>query len=604
MYTIEVLSVLQILIGAVLMLASIYVGMQIRKNIPPYLSKKWLLIIYFMCFFFVGYIFSVIVILSNIAFPLELVTGSVFLGGAFFVYIIIKLSRTSIQKIVEEESRFRKLSQEFNALLDAIPDNLTLQSHDLKVLWANRCAAGGSGREVSDLAGQYCYKLLHNRTAPCDSCPVLRSFRTGNMENEIVNSPDNRLWDMRTIPIKDEKGKVVNVIELGRDITEHRRLEAQLRQAQKMEAVGQLAGGIAHDFNNILTVITGCGEFLRERISKDDPLSVYVDPIITSSERAANLTQNLLAFSKRQIINLQPVKLKELVRRAERLLSWLISEDIELKTIFADEEITVMADSGQIEQVLMNLATNARDAMPDGGLLVIETETVELDDEFQKIHAYMKPGMYALISVTDTGVGIDEKTRKRIFEPFFTTKETGKGTGLGLSMVYGIIKQHNGYINAYSEVGKGTTFKIYLPLTKAAVKALEPADPSLVKGGTETVLVVEDDEAVRKLTRDILERSGYKIVEAKDGEDAVNKFIENKDRIQLLLLDVIMPKKSGKEVYAEIRSITPDIKVLFLSGYTANLIHKKGILEEGLNFILKPVSKNDLLLKVREALDK
>jgi CheY-like chemotaxis protein len=275
-----------------------------------------------------------------------------------------------------------------------------------------------------------------------------------------------------------------------------------------------------------------------------------------------------------------------------------------MKTMLTEEDLTVMADSGQIEQVLMNLATNARDAMPDGGSLTVETEIVELDEEYIKTHGYGEPGMYALISVTDTGAGIDEKTKERIFEPFFTTKEVGKGTGLGLAMVYGIIKQHNGYINVYSEVGKGTTFKIYLPLIKTEVKDKKPeVRPSSI-GGTETILLAEDDADVRKFTKHILEEFGYKVIDAENGEDAINKFMENRDKIEILILDIVMPKKNGREVYEEIKKVKPEIKALFMSGYTANVIHEQGILEEGLNFVLKPISPTVLLRKIREVLEK
>lgn len=266
-----------------------------------------------------------------------------------------------------------------------------------------------------------------------------------------------------------------------------------------------------------------------------------------------------------------------------------------------------MADSGQIEQVLMNLATNARDAMPKGGPLTIETKSIKIDEEFIKAHGYGEERMYAVVSVTDTGVGMDEKTREKIFEPFFTTKETGKGTGLGLAMVYGIIKQHNGYINCYSELGKGTSFKIYLPLFESmpvSKTVTEGAAVAVPTGGTETILVAEDEESVRRLMKEVLEEDGYKVIEAADGEEAVNKFMENKDKIDLLLLDIVMPKMNGKEVYERIKKIKPDIKLLMASGYPADFITQKGIIEEGFNFVAKPMSPTKLLMKVRGVLDK
>lgn len=431
-------------------------------------------------------------------------------------------------------------------------------------------------------------------------------------ENKVV-TPDGMIrwqrWTDRALFNKD--GFPVEYQSIGEDITDLKRaeetrarLEAQLLQAQKMEAIGQLAGGIAHDFNNILTAIMGYVHFLKVSIADDDPARTFIVQIQAAAERAANLTQSLLAFSRKQIINLRPVKLNEIIRNIQKLLLRIMGEDIELKTMLTDKDLTVMADTGQIEQVLMNLATNARDAMPEGGLLRIETEVLELDEEFVMTHGYGKKGMYALVTVTDTGIGMDEATRERVFEPFFTTKEFGKGTGLGLSIVYGIIKQHEGYINAYSEPGRGTTFKIYLPLitSEAEKEPSEVVHP--LTGGTETILLAEDDEGVRVFTKALLQKFGYTLIEAVDGEDAIHKFKENYDSIQLLLVDVIMPKKNGKEVFDEIRKVKADMRVLFMSGYTADIIHKKGIVEDGLDFVLKPVSPQELLRKVREVLDR
>jgi PAS domain S-box-containing protein len=507
--------------------------------------------------------------------------------------------------LCESEDKFRKLSQEFNALLNAIPDTLLLLSPDMKVIWVNDGAAIGLGKSINELTGQSCYHLWHNRNAPCEVCPVKKSFRTGEMENTIISSPDGRLWDIRAVPIKDAEGKVISVIEVARDITEHRKLESQLQQSQKMEAVGTLTGGIAHDFNNILTAIIGYGNILKMKLEQESPLMGYTDQILASADRAAHLTQSLLAFSRKQVINPKPVNLNEITASIEKILLRIIGEDIELMTILSGmKDLRVMADAGQIEQVLMNLAANARDAMPEGGTLTIETGLEELDMDFLKIHEYGKPGMYAMLTVTDTGHGMDENTRQRIFEPFFTTKEVGKGTGLGLSMVYGIIKQHSGYINVYSEPGSGTTFRIYLPVIESATEKTKKEEHITLSGGTETILLAEDEEAVRKLMKLVLEEAGYKVIEAVDGQEAIEKFRENKDSISLLLLDVIMPKINGKGVYEKATKIKPDIKALFSSGYPADFIHKKGILEEGLNFISKPASPHVLLKMIREILDK
>ena len=389
-----------------------------------------------------------------------------------------------------------------------------------------------------------------------------------------------------------------------RDITQQKKLEAQLLQAQKMEAIGQLAGGVAHDFNNLLTAIIGYGHLLKNEAAKDDRMSSYAGQILSAAERAAILTNDLLTFSRKQIVNLQPVNLHNIIKNMESLLLRVIGEDIELTTVLTDADLTIMADSTQIDQILMNLATNAQDAMPKGGSFIISIDRVEIDEEYISAYGYGKPGSYALLSFEDTGIGMDEKIRERIFEPFFTTKEVGKGTGLGLSMVYGIVKQHDGYINVYSEPGRGTTFKILLPLIQSKVKELEPDTLKIIKGGTETILIGEDEAQVRTLLKEILSNEGYNIVEAVDGDDAVKVFHKNKDNIHLLILDVIMPKKNGKEAYQEIRKVKPDIKVIFVSGYSSDIIHKKGILEDGVNFISKPVSPDGLLLKIRDVLNK
>lgn len=397
-------------------------------------------------------------------------------------------------------------------------------------------------------------------------------------------------------------GETVSLAYL-RDITERRHLELQLLQSQKMESIGTLAGGIAHDFNNILTAVIGYGNLLQMRIGEDDPLRVYVDQILTSSERAANLTQSLLAFSRKQVIALKPCKVNAVIQGVEKLLRRLLTEDIELKIALSDKGAAIMADITQMDQVLINLAANSRDAMPKGGSLTIAVQEVTLDDAFIMRHGYGKPGSYVLISVIDTGTGMDEATKKRIFDPFFTTKEIGKGTGLGLATVYGIIKQHNGYINVESEPGQGTTFHIYLPAVAASERTAD-AVPLPTKGGTETILLAEDDPMVRSLTKEILTMSGYTVIEAFDGEDAVKKFTEQKDAVALVIVDVVMPKKNGKEVYEEVRKTNPGIKVIFTSGYTGDVVIEKGVRDDTVDFIRKPLLPNELLMKVRAVLDK
>jgi two-component system cell cycle sensor histidine kinase/response regulator CckA len=396
-------------------------------------------------------------------------------------------------------------------------------------------------------------------------------------------------------------GETVSLVYL-RDVTDRRHLQFQLLQAQKMEAIGTLTGGIAHDFNNILTALIGYSNLLLMKMEEDDPLRIYVEQMLASSEKAANLTQSLLAFSRKQLMELKPNKINTIIRGIEKLLKRLLTEDIDLKVILSDKNMTIMADMTQMDQVLLNLTTNARDAMPGGGVLTVETQEVELDNTFVMSQGFGRPGRYVLVSVSDTGIGMDAGTQERIFDPFFTTKDVGRGTGLGLSTVYGIIKQHNGYINVESEPDRGTTFRIYLPVVQATAEDVKQISLDTEKG-TETILLAEDNTEVRNLAKEVLLISGYSVIEAADGEDAVRRFMERKDSISLMILDVVMPKKNGKEVYEAIRKIRPDIKVLFTSGYTGDIVIDKGVHGEEANFIAKPLSPDALLLKVREILD-
>jgi PAS domain S-box-containing protein len=425
------------------------------------------------------------------------------------------------------------------------------------------------------------------------------------LEHRIIHKDGKLRWVKNTVVLHfNEQGLLVSYDGLIKDITEIKKLGEQLRHVQKMEAIGQLAGGIAHDFNNILNAILGFGNLIKDKMKKDDPNMPYLEEIIDAGERATHLTKSLLTFSRRQVPDIKLADVNDIVSSIGKMLSRIIGEDIKLRTTLSEKELMVMADHGQIVQVLMNLATNARDAMPDGGVMTIRTEQIELDGEFIKAHGYGNPGEYALITVTDTGKGMSEAIRERIFEPFYTTKEMGKGTGLGLAIVYGIVKQHNGYINVYSEPGMGTTFKIYLPMVMREAEEKEREVLPAPKGGSEKILVAEDDPAMRRLMKDVLGRFGYTVIIAEDGEDAINKFTEHKEKIALVILDMIMPKKSGREAYESIKGMRPDIKTVFLSGYTDDIILKKSMPDGDVVLLLKPVSPNELLRKVREVLDR
>ena len=409
--------------------------------------------------------------------------------------------------------------------------------------------------------------------------------------------------ELTITPVRDASGAIIQYVGVARDITEQLRMEAQLTHAQKMEAIGTLAGGVAHDFNNILTVIMGLGNLMQMSLAPDDRNRPYIDQIVASSEKAADLTQSLLAYSRQQRITLEPHGVGEVVAATVKLLKRLLPEDIELKLHRCDEKAVAMLDVSRMDQVLMNLATNARDAMTTGGTLTIRTERAELDETFREARGFGTPGAYVRLSVTDTGVGMDKETMDRIFDPFFTTKEVGKGTGLGLASVYGIVKQHNGYITVTSAPLEGTTFDIYLPLADAPSTSTVVASAK-VKGGSETILVLEDDPDVRNMLTKILSGRGYATLEAANGDDAFRVFAERKESVDLVILDVVMPGKNGKEVFDEIIGIDPTVKVIFVSGYTRDVVIDKGVEKDSVDFLEKPLSVGKLLTKVREVLDR
>jgi nitrogen-specific signal transduction histidine kinase len=390
-----------------------------------------------------------------------------------------------------------------------------------------------------------------------------------------------------------------------RDISAQVRLEEQLRQMQKMEAIGQLAGGVAHDFNNLLTPILGYAELLQARFPPDDPTHAAVAEIRRAGEGARRLTAQLLAFGRKQMIELTVLDLAALAARTSRMLRRTIREDIDVVVKRTAETTHVRADASQIEQVLMNLALNAQDALPYGGRMVIETGSVVVGEADEPLRPGFKPGAYALLTVSDTGTGMDAETLAHIFEPFFTTKEKGKGTGLGLATAYGIVKQHGGEITVYSEPGRGSTFRVYLPCTEELPEDAErPLRPRTVHQGAETVLVVEDNPLVRNLASNMLEAHGYTVLRAASGEECLRQVEEHRDAIHLLLVDVIMPGMNGREVHERVAALRPEIRVLFMSGYAEDIIAPQGMLRKDVDFIAKPFSVESLTGKVREILDR
>jgi PAS domain S-box-containing protein len=414
-----------------------------------------------------------------------------------------------------------------------------------------------------------------------------------------------RLLESTASTIRNNKGEVEKLIIVNRDISGRRHLEEQFRQAQKMEAIGRLSGGVAHDFNNLLGVMIGYAEFLQDHLKEEkDPLRQSVDEILKAGRRAASLTRQLLAFSRQQVLDPKVLDLDMVISDMSKMLLRLIREDIELSTLLEKDLGKVKADQGQVEQVILNLVVNARDAMPQGGKLLIQTENVVLDEIFVRQYPYpVKQGPYICLTVADNGVGMDAETRARAFEPFFTTKEKGKGTGLGLSMVYGIVKQSGGYIDIHSSPGAGTTFKIYLPRTDEVADE-DKSSEEVVRShqGNETVLVVEDEDSLRTLTRHSLELCGYTVLEGKNGVEASEISRGHQGTIELLLTDIVMPGMNGRALAEEITRQRPEIKVVYMSGYTGQTIGEQGPVKPGSFFLAKPFTRETLTSKIREAL--
>jgi PAS domain S-box-containing protein len=510
---------------------------------------------------------------------------------------------------ITAHKRSDDILKKYGILFSEINDLAYICDTEGNILFVNKVCERLTGYKAEEVMGKPFAPLFDEENLKKTMDVYTRTLNGECPQYELRFRDTGVLCEYKNIPLRNGKGDVIGVAGTARDITERRRMEEermklreQLYHVQKLESVGTLAGGIAHDFNNILTAIIGYGNLLEMYLKEDDSARDFVLKILKSAEKAGKLTQGLLAFSRKQPSNPEPANVNAIVKEAECLLSRVIREDIKFTTSLTGKECIALADARQMEQVLMNLATNARDAMPNGGTLEISSDIVRIDNEFIKTLGYGTTGRYALITVSDTGKGMDEKTKERIFEPFFTTKEVGKGTGLGLAIVYGIIKQHGGYITVESEVGKGTTFRIYLPLVESEVKRKKPDLHVIQKGGTETVLIAEDEDDVRGILKIMLEGHGYKVIEAVDGADAINKFKVNKDKIRLLLFDVIMPNKNGIEAYDAIKKIRPGIKALFTSGYSKE-ISQEDISRLGLHFISKPVLPTELLEKIRKVLD-
>ena len=537
--------------------------------------------------------------------PAQLRTAIVRLSLFFFMAMLICWLNAALRS-AQEDLRHSELN--FRSLVTNAPYGICRCDSTGKILDANPAFLELLGHaSAGELIGQHIFSLYADNDEWFALADFLRSAEPFKGLTAEWKRKNNTTTVVRISGRSVANGRDGLVFELfAEDVTERRALEQQLRQSQKMEAVGRLAGGIAHDFNNLLMVISGYSEFLLERLGAEPHLRGPAQEIASASERASSLTRQLLAFSRKQMLTPRIVNLNDVTTENLKMLTRMIGEDIDLVMVPGSHLWPVRADSGQIDQVIMNLAVNARDAMPSGGKLTIETSNVTLDEDYARFHAPLRPGDYVMIAISDTGNGMDSETQSHIFEPFFTTKGT-RGTGLGLSTVYGIVKQSGGYIWVYSEVGRGTTFKIYLPRVassgETAAQVAAPVEYRKVEPGTETILLVEDEANLRYLARQYLEKQGYKIIEAADGAVAMQIAVAHEAVIHLLLTDVIMPGMNGRELAQRIAEIRPNVKILYMSGYTENVIGHNGMLDAGVRLLQKPFNLRDLKSKVREVLD-
>ncbi|HVU00563.1 MAG TPA: ATP-binding protein [Polyangiaceae bacterium] len=493
------------------------------------------------------------------------------------------------------ETRFRRLAE--SGII-----GITIVDRDGRILEANEAFLGMLGCSLSDLtAGRLEWKTL---LAPDSRIPgpqpgVPGGGRSRPAERELLRKDGSRVPVLLALaPLEQGESLCISL-----DLSDRRRLQEQFRQAQKMEAIGRLAGGIAHDFNNVLSIILSYSEFIRQDIADGEPMKADVDEIRAAATRAADLTRQLLAFSRQQVLELRAISLNATVSGMEKMFRRLLGADVDLTLLLQDKPWLVQADPGQLGQVLLNLVVNARDAMPRGGKLTIETANVELDADYAEMHHDVSPGRYAMLAVSDTGIGMDKETQARIFEPFFTTKEQGKGTGLGLATVFGIVKQSGGHIWVYSEPGLGTTFKVYLPrVTDASERTASERPAPSATSGSETILLVEDDEQVRIIARTILRRAGYVVLDAPNGGEALLIAEQHRARIDLLVTDVVLPRMSGRQLAERLAILRPQMKTLFMSGYTDDAVLQHGILDSGVSYIQKPLTPNGLTTKVAEVL--
>jgi len=515
------------------------------------------------------------------------------------------------KKLAEERLNEQMLL--LSSIMETSPAGVVITDEKGTIIYANKTFCSLMGHEYKDVSGASCEELqcrfinLSGEPLPLDEIPVkkaLKDRKTIEFVQFIVERPDGKkaIFSANAAPVIDNKGNLKGAVCIILDITEHKRLEEQYLQAQKLEAVGRLAGGVAHDFNNLLSAIIGFAEIALMQMKKDDPLRDYIKTIYEAGEKAKTLIQQLLIFSRRQIQRPEVLNLNDVITELQKMLTRIIGEDITLNILKDDNLDSIKADRAQIEQVIMNLVVNARDAMPEGGRLTIETRNIEVTDKYSERYIDLSPGRYVMLSVADTGTGMSEEVKARIFEPFFTTKGPVKGTGLGLATVYGIVKQHNGHIHFYSEVGKGTTFKIYLPSVEERAEKRIPVTEMEIKGGTETIVIVEDSEDVREFATLALREKGYNVKTFSSPLKTLEYIEKADEEIHLLLTDLVMPEMSGRELAERVKMSRKDIRIIFMSGYTDDSVIAQEISSGASNFLSKPFTYIELLKKVRETL--
>ena len=556
--------------------------------------------------------------------PFILVTGSLneetavsYLKSGAADYILkdrlVRLGPAMLEALerARERETLRRHERLLHLIIDANPNLIFVKDWDGRFVLANQALAEIYGTTVKGVLGKTDADFNPNAEEVAhflrDDRDVMSSGNPKFVSEEPVTNPETkqtRWFQTIKMPLRLPGEYSVTLLGVATEITERKELEQQLLQSQKMEAVGQLAGGVAHDFNNILTAIVGYADLLAAELRGDSRQLEDVEEIRKAARRAAALTRQLLSFSRKEVLDPKIIDVNDVVMNLDKMLRSLISENIELKTMLADDVDAARVDPNQLEQVVMNLAINARDAMPEGGTLTVETANATLDDDYASRHVSVIPGDYVMIAVTDTGCGMSEEIKARIFEPFFTTKPAGRGTGLGLSTVYGIVKQSGGNIWLYSEPGKGTTFKIYLPAIEALPEDIGKAAPvEVTRRGKGTVLLVEDDEQLRRLTHRALAAQGYEVLEADRGRAALDGARRHQGTIELLLTDIVMPDTNGRKLADTLRAARPGLKVLYMSGYPDRAIVNNGMLEPGDAYIAKPFTTEAITRKVRELLE-